>query len=110
VVAEFVLQLLRGAGFGVTQAAEVTRLGLQTAIMLVTQFPGAETEAARDERDAIVAEKRRVLTALPSDRFPHLIEAADALTDCTDDKAYFGRGVDLYVEGVKALHRQRNRG
>lgn len=109
-VAEFVLALLRRAGFSVTQAADVTRLGLQTAIMLVTQFPGSESQAARDERDEIVAEKRRALTALPADRFPSLVEAAGPLTDCTDEKAYYAFGVDLYVEGAKALHRQRNRG
>lgn len=108
-MAEFVLALLRGAGFSVTQAADVTRLGLQTAIMLVTQFPGAETQAAREERDAIVAEKRRALTGLPAGRFPFLIEAAEPLTDCTDEKAYYALGVDLYIEGAKALHRQRNR-
>jgi AcrR family transcriptional regulator len=108
-VSEFTVGLLRDAGFGVTQSADLARLGLQTAIMLATQYPGAESQAARDERDAIIEEKRAAIRALPIDRYPHLVEAADALTDCADQKAYYGFGVDLYIEGVRAMHRQRRR-
>jgi AcrR family transcriptional regulator len=108
-VSEFTVGLLRDAGFSVTQSADLARLGLQTAIMLATQYPGAESQAARDERDAIIEEKRATIRALPTDRYPHLVEAADALTDCADEKAYYGFGIDLYVEGARAMHRQRRR-
>jgi hypothetical protein len=82
-------------------------MGLQTAIMLATQFPGGESQAARDERVEITEEKRAAIRALPIDRYPHLVEAADALTDCEDEKAYYGFGIDLYIEGARAMHRQR---
>ena len=106
---EWALALLRRSGFSVTQAADVARLGLQTAIMLVTQYPGAESQAARAERDAIVAQKQHALAALPANQFPHVVESAGALTDCADEKAYYALGLDLYVEGAKALHRHRTR-
>ena len=108
-VSEFTVGLLRDAGFGVTQAADLARMALQTAIMLATQYPGAESQAARDERAEIIAEKRAVIKALPIDRYPHLVEAADALTDCEDEKAYDGFGIDLYIAGARAMHRQRRR-
>jgi hypothetical protein len=108
-VSEFTVGLLRDAGFSVTQSADLARLGLQTAIMLATQYPGAESQAARDERDAIIEAKRAAIRALPIDRYPRLVEAADALTDCADEKAYYGFGIDLYIEGVRAMHRQRRR-
>ena len=106
-VSEFTVGLLRDAGFGVTQAADLARMALQTAIMLATQYPGAESQAARDERAEIIAEKRAAIKALPADRYPHLVEAADALTDCEDQKVYDGFGIDLYIEGVRAMHRHR---
>lgn len=105
-VSEFTVGLLRDAGFGVTQSADLARMGLQTAIMLATQFPGAESQAATDERVEITEEKRAAIRALPIDRYPHLVEAADALTDCEDEKAYYSFGIDLYIEGARAMHRQ----
>ena len=109
-VSEFTVGLLRDAGFSVTQSADLARMGLQTAIMLATQFPGGESQAAKDERAEITAEKRAAIRALPTDLYPHLVEAADALTDCEDEKAYYGFGIDLYIEGARAMHRQRQRG
>jgi AcrR family transcriptional regulator len=106
-LAEHTLDLLRNAGFTVAQAADVARTALQTAIMLVTQQAGEEPQVAAEERDAVLAAKRAALAGLPADRFPRLVEAADALTDCADEKAYFDFGVDLFVSGVRALHRRR---
>src|SRR5262249_4174567 len=51
---EFTLALLKGAGFTVAQSADLARTGLQTAIMLVTQLPGAETQAAEEQRDRLL--------------------------------------------------------
>ena len=105
---EFTLALLQRAGFDVQQSADIARMGLQTALMLVTQLPGAETQTARDERDALVAEKRRHLVGLP-DRFAHVREAGMALTACDDPQAHYRGGVELYVEGVEAMLRRRKR-
>ena len=74
---EFTLTLLEDAGFSREQAADLARMGLQTAMMLVTQLPGAESQAAQDERDALLAEKRAHVEGLPADLYPHVRAAAD---------------------------------
>ena len=67
---EFTLALLEDAGFTREQAADLARMGLQTAMMLVTQLPGAENQSARDQRDALLAEKRAHVEGLPEELLP----------------------------------------
>ena len=106
---EFTLALLEDAGFTREQAADLARMGLQTAMMLVTQLPGAESQAARDERDALLAEKRAHVEGLPADLYPRVRAAAGPLTDCDDETAYYAFGIDLYIEGAQALLRRQKR-
>jgi TetR/AcrR family transcriptional regulator, tetracycline repressor protein len=106
-IADAALGLLRGAGFDVVDAAEIARLALQVAIMLVTQQAGEELQVPADERDSVLAGKRSALHQLPADRFPHLVEAADALTDCADVDGYYVSGVDMFIAGVRARQRRR---
>jgi TetR/AcrR family tetracycline transcriptional repressor len=107
---EFTLTLLEDAGFSSQQAADLARMGLQTAMMLVTQLPGAESQAAQEERDALLAEKRGHIDRLPAERYPHIRAAAEPLTNCDDVPAYYSFGVDLYIEGALALMRKVKRG
>jgi TetR/AcrR family transcriptional regulator, tetracycline repressor protein len=109
-ITEFTLALLEDAGFSSQQAADLARMGLQTAMMLVTQRPGAESQAAQQERDALLAEKRTHVESLPADLYPHVRAAAVPLTDCDDEAAYYSFGVDLYVDGAVALMRKVKRG
>jgi hypothetical protein len=106
---EFTLAMLEDAGFTPDQAADLARMGLQTAMMLVTQQPGAESQAARDQRDALLAEKRAHVEGLSEELYPHVRAAAGVLTDCDDEAAYFDFGIDLYVEGAQALLRRQKR-
>jgi TetR/AcrR family transcriptional regulator, tetracycline repressor protein len=106
---EFTLTLLEDAGFTRDQAADLARMGLQTAMMLVTQLPGAETQAAREEREAVLAEKRAYVANLPEDLYPHVRAAAAPLTNCDDEAAYYSFGVDLYLEGAQAQLRRQKR-
>jgi TetR/AcrR family tetracycline transcriptional repressor len=106
-IAEFALDVLRTAGFDVVEAAEIARLALQVAIMLVTQQAGEELQVPADERDSSMAAKRAALERLPVERFPRLVEAADALTDCADVEGYYASGVDMFISGVRARHRHR---
>ncbi|MGC4109938.1 MAG: TetR/AcrR family transcriptional regulator C-terminal domain-containing protein [Nocardioides sp.] len=106
---EFTLAMLQDAGFSVAQSADLARTGLQTAIMLVTQLPGAETQAAEAQRDMLLQQKRDYIAALPADRFPHVREASFALTDCADVDAYYGFGIDVFVAGAEALLRKVKR-
>ncbi len=104
---ERALDVLRATGSSVQQSADLARAALQTAIMLVSGRPGAETLVPRDEREAVMAGKRAALSSLPADRFPHLVECAAALTDCADENAYYAAGIDLFMAGVSTLqHRQ----
>jgi TetR/AcrR family transcriptional regulator, tetracycline repressor protein len=107
---EFTLTLLEDAGFSREQAADLARMGLQTAMMLVTQLPGGENQAAQEERDALLAEKRAHIENLPADLYPHVRAAAVPLTDCDDETAYYSFGVDLYIEGALAQLRRIKRG
>jgi AcrR family transcriptional regulator len=109
-ITEHTLALLENAGFSREQAADLARMGLQLAMMLVSQRPGAESETARDEREALLAGKRAYIESLPGDRYAHVQAAAAALTDCDDESAYYGFGIDLYVEGAQALLRRVRRG
>jgi AcrR family transcriptional regulator len=108
-ITEFTLTLLEDAGFTPEQAADLARMGLQTAMMLVTQRPGAESQVGLDERDARLAEKRAHIQQLPGDLYPHVRAAAVTLTDCDDEDAYYAFGVDLYIEGAQALLRRSKR-
>jgi TetR/AcrR family transcriptional regulator, tetracycline repressor protein len=108
-ITEFTLALLEDAGFSREQAADLARMALQTAMMLVTQLPGAESRAAQEEREALLAQKRAYVESLPADRYPRTQAAARALTACDDETAYYFFGVDLYIEGAKALLRKVKR-
>jgi AcrR family transcriptional regulator len=108
-ITEFTLALLEDAGFSREQAADLARMGLQTAMMLVTQLPGSESQAAMEQRDALLAEKRAHIESLSADRYPRVRAAAVALTDCEDEDAYYSFGVDLYIEGAQALMRRVKR-
>jgi len=106
VMAEQALDMLRSNGFDVRRSADLSRAALQTAIMLVSGRPGAETAIPQDERAEVLAGKRAALIGLPADRFPHLVECADALTDCDDQNAYYAAGIDLFMAGVAALQQR----
>ncbi len=101
-LAEQTLATLRAAGFSVAQAADVARHAMQTAVMLVTNEAGAEPHVAAEMRQALLDTKRSALKALSADRYPHLIEAADAMTDCEDVDGYYDFGVDMFVAGARA--------
>jgi len=101
------LGALRGAGFTVREAADLARQALQTAVMLVSGRPGAELSTPEPERAAMTEAKHAALAALPVEEFPNLVACANALTDCEDERAYYGAGVDLYVAGVKELFARR---
>jgi TetR/AcrR family tetracycline transcriptional repressor len=106
---EITLANLREAGFDVTTAADIARHAMQTAVMLVDIEGDAEPGAA-EVRAALLDTKRRTLAGLPVDRYPHLVEAADALTACEDLEGYYRFGVDLFITGVRAQHSALRRG
>ncbi|WP_051265671.1 TetR/AcrR family transcriptional regulator [Nakamurella lactea] len=108
-LAERTLGALRGAGFSVRQAADLARQALFTAVMLVQGRPGAEIDTHEDERAAKTAAKTAAIAGLSTAQFPNLVDCAEALTNCDDEDAYYGGGIDLYVAGVEELHRKAAR-
>lgn len=105
-LAERALGLLRDAGFSTSQAADIAGHAMQTALMLVVEQPGEPTVAVA-ERAEIMEAKRKALESLPPQRYPNLVAAADALTNCDDEDAYLMGGIDLFVAGVQALQPAR---
>lgn len=101
-LAEQTLALLRAEGFTVAQAADIARHAMQTAVMLVMNEAGAEPNAAAEMREGLMEAKRNALKALPVDRYPRLVEAADAMTDCEDVDGYYEFGVEMFVAGARA--------
>ncbi len=104
---ERALQLLRTAGFPVEQAAQIARHLLRTAISLVIEsqvieLAGAGASLDPGQRAEALRLKRLALLGLPQQRFPHLVEAADALTDCADEEAYYNFGIELLIVGIES--------
>ena len=97
---EAALALLHTAGFPVAQAAEIARHMLRTAISLVIEQAPNEPSHDPAQRGEDAQLKRLALRGLPPERFPRLVEAADALADCADEDGYYRFGVDLLLAGV----------
>jgi AcrR family transcriptional regulator len=102
-VAERVLALLAQAGFPPDEAAEVGSYLMCATITLVTTEPGPEAVLEGEARDDAVRQRRAYLGALSPSRFPHILAAADTLSDCRGVDQHFARGLDLLVAGTRSL-------
>jgi AcrR family transcriptional regulator len=100
---ERALGLLRRAGLSVQASADTARSSLQNMMMLVIGEPGAERGASAEERPHMLAAKAQALSSLPADRYPFLVECADALVDCDDASVYYRDGVALFLAGVQTV-------
>jgi TetR/AcrR family tetracycline transcriptional repressor len=96
-VTERTLAFLADRGFEPSRAAEVARFVLCSAVMMVDTQPGAGPAEGGEEGQR---RKRIALASLPAGRFPHIVAAAEYLTDCAAPDPYFSRAVDLVVAGV----------
>ncbi len=101
-LAERVLVLLDDAGFPTELAAEIASYALSSLVALVTTKPGVSANNPDPElRDAAIRQKKASLTSLSPVRYPNLIEAADALSCCSNEDSYYALGVDLVVAGIR---------
>lgn len=98
VLAERSLGLLRQAGFSAEQAAELGGYLLGAVVTLVTAEPGR----AGPDDEAVRARLAALLTLSPRE-FPNLVDAAEPLSYCANDDAYYARGVELLIEGLRGL-------
>jgi TetR/AcrR family transcriptional regulator, tetracycline repressor protein len=100
---EVTLEILRGAGFDPVQASAIARSALWTGITLVMSEPGFFPELSAEERAEKQRRNRIELAMLPADAYPRLVECALPMTACDDPDFHYRFGVDLFIEGVKAL-------
>ena len=106
-ISERVLGLLAEAGYRADAAASVCKYLVAALIALVTSEPGrGHGRGATDPTDATDGQARRSrrarLAALPPERYPHVVAAADGLSHCADVDAHYSRGVRLLVGGLRA--------
>jgi AcrR family transcriptional regulator len=94
VVTDRVLGLLRSAGFSAEEAAQFGSYLLCAITTLITAEPG---------RAVGTEEKQAMLSALSAEKYPHVVASAPELTACANSDAYYSRGLDLLVQGVRGL-------
>ena len=64
-------------------------------------------------RGGLLDARRRArvfLEALPPERYPRLVEAADPLSAREDPEAYYEFGLDLLLAGIGAVAARKRRG
>lgn len=98
-ITERTLALLCESGMPLEQAAETAGQTLSSLVALVIAEPGRHNGPKPDE--AAAQAKKATLLALPKDRYPHLVAAADAMSACASQEIYYRRGVDLIVTGMR---------
>lgn len=100
---ETLLDILRHGGFSPKDATQIARHALTTIANLAAAPSGAvawdESEGTADAR----RDARESLQALPPERYPRLIEAAEPLSEGIDPDAYVAFGVDLLLAGIEAM-------
>ena len=93
--AESGITILRGAGFGATDAARAFRLLFTYVFGYVSFSPEASAEEARRASRAATA-------VLPPEEYPALHETAEELAEAMAGEATFDFGLDRIIDGLDA--------
>jgi AcrR family transcriptional regulator len=99
---EGALEILRSAGFGPEQAAEIARSALWTGLMLVMSETSYHPELAGAELAEHQRQNEIRLALLPAAQYPRLVECAAPMAGC-DPEIHYQLGVELFIAGVRAL-------
>jgi TetR/AcrR family tetracycline transcriptional repressor len=102
---EYALGLLREGGFDPEQAAQVASHALSSIVLLVTTEPGVQVGEEAAEREQRLRTKRATFQTLSPERYPYLLDSAEAFTVCSSVPAYFELGLDLFMSGVRGVQR-----
>jgi TetR/AcrR family tetracycline transcriptional repressor len=102
-ITERALQTLADAGFAPQHAGQLAMQAMRSVVGMVTNDAVDDSGMTAEERDAELRTKRAYLSSLPPDKYPALIQHADAMTYCPDPDEFFDLGIDLYVAGVRGL-------
>ncbi|MFI1092995.1 TetR/AcrR family transcriptional regulator [Streptomyces sp. NPDC020917] len=98
---ERALSLLGDAGMDLEQSAEAACQALNFLVTLVVTEPGRTRHPDPAVQDEQVRVRRARLLSLDPARYPHLVAAAEPLTECPSTDEYYGRGIDLIVTGMR---------
>jgi TetR/AcrR family transcriptional regulator, tetracycline repressor protein len=100
---ERVLALLSEAGMSVEEGADIACQVLNSLVTLVVSEPGRTEGADLETHDAAIRAKRAHLLSQSPRRYPHVVAAADAFADCASVEAYYQRGMDLMMAGLRGV-------
>jgi len=103
---EVTLEVLRGAGFDPRYASAIARNALWTAITLVMSEPGYHPELSNEERAETIRRNQIELAMLPAAKYPRVVECAGPMTACDDAEFHYNFGVELFIDGVRAVARR----
>ncbi len=100
---ETLLEILRRGGYSPEDATFIARHALNTVANLAAAPSGAVSRQEAEETAEAQREARETLRALPPERYPRLVEAADSLSEGIDPDAYVAFGLDLLLAGIEAM-------
>jgi TetR/AcrR family tetracycline transcriptional repressor len=100
---ERVLALMSEAGMSIEEGADFACQVLNSLVTLVVSEPGRSDGDDLEAQDAKARAKRARLLSLSPRRYPHLVASADAFAYCASSDAYYLRGVDLIVAGLRGV-------
>ncbi len=100
---ERVLALLDEAGMSVEESAETAGQILNSLVTMVMGEPGRAPGGDPEAHEDGIRAKRAYLMSLSPRRYPHVIAAADTFAQCASDDAYYRRGVELIVTGLRGI-------
>jgi AcrR family transcriptional regulator len=107
---EVMLGILRRGGYSAEQAVHVARHAFRWALASATDEAGyvRQHDPGAPESDADAQGRTyALLRALPSDRYPNVVEAAAPLTTCDDPEADLAMGLDVLLAGIEATADQQ---
>ena len=97
------LVLLSEAGFGVEEGFWIASHLLSGCVAMVSGQPGCPPGWPDAQEPEWRRQKRVQLESLPSDRFPMMIELAEAYRNQPDMDRYYAFSVDLLIAGIEAM-------
>ncbi len=95
--------ILHGAGFTPFQASQIMEQTFYALVSLVRAAPGIDPQSQPQGLSETGRQMLLQLVALPPDKYPHVIEAAEAMTTAVDSASYYQFGLDLLLVGIEGM-------
>jgi AcrR family transcriptional regulator len=105
-VMEEAFGILREAGFTPFQAGQIMEHTFYALVSLVRAEPEIMPQSPSKGLSETGHRMRLQLKALPPDKYPHVIEAAESLTTPVDSESYYQFGLGLLLAGIEGMAEQ----